>query len=280
MLAYVAAERARAPAAPPTETVESVLERVTDRGIAVRVYVPRHEAADCPLLLYFHGGGWILGGLDIHDAACRRLANLAQCVVVNVDYRLAPEHPFPAAFEDCVETTRWAISGAAGLGVDSSRCAVLGSSSGGGLAAAVALASRDAGERALGAQVLIYPALDSTMGSDSHRAFARGYGLEHDAMQFYWETYATTESARLEPYVSPSQAEHLAGLPPTLLVTAQYDILHDEGADYAKRLGEAGVPTRWVEMPGQIHGFLATMPTEPEVAAALAQIAAWLSETL
>jgi acetyl esterase len=277
---YVAEQRSKVPAATTGEHVHDVYDTRTDKGVPVRIYRP-DVAAGAPLVVYFHGGGWILGGLDIHDATCRQLANEVGCVVVNVDYRLAPEHPFPAPFDDCVEATRWAIDHAEELGADARRCAVAGSSAGGSLAAALALTARDTGDIALRAQALFYPALDSRMATASHTALSEGYGtMTGAAMRFYWETYAPDERDREDFRVSPAHADSLAGLPPAIVVCAEYDILRDEAHEYARRLHAEGVQVEVIEVPGQIHGFLATMVDAPEVRAAMERVAAWLHTAL
>jgi acetyl esterase len=222
--------------------------------IPVRVYTP-NGTAPFPLLVYFHGGGWVLGGIDTHDGTCRSLANGAGCVVVSVDYRLAPEHRYPAAAEDCCAATQWAAAHAAELGADARRVAVGGDSAGGNLAAVVALMARDRGGPALVLQLLIYPATDARFDTASYRDNADGYLLTAADMRWFWDHYLGDSGRGAEPYASPLRAADLSGLPPALVITAEFDPLRDEGEAYAKRLEDAGVASRLSRYDGMIHGF-------------------------
>ncbi|MDX2166776.1 MAG: alpha/beta hydrolase [Deltaproteobacteria bacterium] len=224
--------------------------------IPVRVYTPQ-GTAPFPLLVYFHGGGWVLGSLETHDGICRALASGAGCVVVSVDYRLAPEHRYPAAADDCYAATQWAAARAAELGADARRVAIGGDSAGGNLTAVVAQMARDRGGPALAFQLLIYPVTDATnLETASYRDNATGYLLTTADMHWFWDHYLGDGRPRAaEPYASPLKATSLAGLPPALVLTAEFDPLRDEGEAYARALEEAGVPARLTRYQGMIHGF-------------------------
>ncbi len=220
----------------------------------VRIYHPGGTGA-LPALVYFHGGGWVLGSIDSVDAICRSLASHAGCVVISVDYRLAPEHKFPAAAEDSYAATRWVAANAAALGVDPTRLAIGGDSAGGNLTAVVALMARDRGGPALRLQLLIYPVTDSVFDTPSYRDNATDYLLTKSAMQWFWDLYTRDAADRINPYAAPLRASSLHGLPPALVITAEYDPLRDEGEAYAARLRAAGVPTELSRYHGMIHGF-------------------------
>jgi len=222
--------------------------------IPVRVYTPA-ATAPLPLLVYFHGGGWVLGGIETHDGVCRELANGAGCVVVSVDYRLAPEHKYPAAAEDCYAATQWAAAHAADLGGDAARVAIGGDSAGGNLAAVVAQMARDRGGPGVVFQLLIYPATVAAFDTPSYRDNAEGYLLTTVDMRWFWNHYLRTPADGENAYASPLRAAELAGLPPAMVITAEFDPLRDEGERYARRLEEAGVPVRLSRYDGMIHGF-------------------------
>jgi acetyl esterase len=239
--------------------------RVEDRRIPgpagevpVRVYTPAGRAP-FPALVYLHGGGWVLGSLESHDATCRALARDVPCVVVAVDYRLAPEHRFPAAAEDAYAAVRQVAARPADFGVDPARLAVGGDSAGGNLSAVVALMARDRGGPRLVHQLLVYPVADGGMDTPSFRENAEGYFLTRDAMVWFWNHYAPDAAARANPYASPLRASDLRGLPPALVQTAEFDPLRDEGEAYAARLREAGVSVTLTRYAGMIHGFV-SMP--------------------
>ncbi|TME90958.1 MAG: alpha/beta hydrolase [Chloroflexi bacterium] len=224
--------------------------------IVVRIYTPKGGQAALPGLVYLHGGGWARGSLQTHDIVCRSLANGAGCVVVSVDYRMAPEHRFPAAFEDSLAATRWVAEHAAELGIDPRRLAVGGDSAGGNLAAAVALAARDAGGPSLVHQLLIYPVTDYNFDTRSYADNAEGYMLTRAAMQHYWRLYLRDGSDGADFRASPLRARDFGNLPPALVITAEFDPLRDEGRAYADRLREAGTPVLYREYPGMVHGFV------------------------
>jgi len=224
--------------------------------IPIRVYWPNQEGP-LPALVLYHGGGWVIGSPDTTDSMSRMLANKASAVVISVDYRLAPEHRFPAAVEDCYAALEWVSRHPDRLNVDPSRIAVGGSSAGGNLAAAVALMARDKAGPGLVHQVLVYPAtnlLDLT--TDSHRDFADGYGLTRAHVEFFRESYLPEMADRKSPYASPLLAASLEGLPPAIVITAGFDVLRDEGIAYAERLEAAGVPAVSAHYPSMIHGFV------------------------
>lgn len=228
--------------------------------LAARVYRPAlppgapPAGPALPAAMFFHGGGWVLGGLDSHDTLCRELASQAGVVLVAVDYRLAPEHPYPAGLEDCMAATRWVAVHAAGLGADGSRLAVVGDSSGASLAAGVALLARDAGDLAVALQVLAYPALDPAMSTASYAANADDPFLSRSEMEFYWSAYLGGAAA--DGTGAPGLARDLTRLPPAYVLVAGRDVLHDEGAGYAARLRASGVPVRLRSQAEMVHGFL------------------------
>jgi acetyl esterase len=223
-------------------------------AIRVRIYTPK-GSGPFPVLVYFHGGGFVLCSLDSHDGICRSLANAGEAVVVSVDYRLAPEHGFPAAPDDCYAATRWVAQHAALLGGDPSRIAVGGDSAGGNLSAVVSLMARDRGDPALRFQLLIYPVTDCDFGTASYRENAEGYFLTTDMMKWFWRQYLADPAEAAEAYASPLRARNLRDLPPALCITAQYDPLRDEGEAYARRLQEAGVAAVLSRYDGMFHGF-------------------------
>ena len=224
-------------------------------AIPLRVYVPE-GARPLPGLVFFHGGGWARGSLQTHDVVCRALPNGGGCVVVSVDYRMAPEHKFPAAFEDSLAATRWVAEHAAALGIDARRLAVGGDSAGGNLAAAVALALRDAGGPPLAFQLLIYPVTDHNFDTPSYLENAEGYMLTRASMQFYWQLYLRSPADADDFRASPLRARDFGNLPPALVITAEFDPLRDEGRAYADRLRAAGTPVVCREYPGMVHGFV------------------------
>jgi acetyl esterase len=209
-----------------------------------------------PALIYFHGGGWVIGDLESHDQACRALANATRCIVVAVDYRLAPEHKFPAAVDDAISATRWIAGNGKRLGIDASRLAVGGDSAGGNLAAVVSLDARDSGGPPLVFQLLIYPATDMGLEWPSHKLHADQLPLRHATMQWFVDHYLRDTKDRADWRASPLRAGNIAKLPPALVVTAAFDPLSDEGEAYAKALGGAKVPVKLERFAGQIHGFL------------------------
>jgi acetyl esterase len=238
--------------------------------LRVRVYRPLSTEL-LPVVIWFHGGGWVVGTLDSHDPVCRALANRTPCVVVAVDYRLAPEAPFPAAVDDSWAATQWVAQEALKLGGDASRIVVAGDSAGGNLAAAVALRARDSG-LGLALQVLVYPVTDYDLDSESYLRLAEGLNLTRAKMQWYWQQYLAGADG-LHPDASPLRAPDLAGVAPALVQTAEHDPLLSEGEAYAARLAEAGVPVTLTRYDGMIHGFIRMPALVAEADFSLAEIA-------
>jgi acetyl esterase len=222
--------------------------------IRIRLFRPAGEGT-LPLVAYVHGGGWVLGSLDSFDPLCRALANASGALVASIDYRLAPEHPFPAAADDVRAAVRWLAAGAAALGADGARLAIAGDSAGGNLAAVTARRLRDDGGPALRMQALIYPVCDSALNTGSYRENGSGFGLSAESMRRYWELYLDGADGR-DQDASPLRAGELAGLPPAYVVTARHDVLRDEGEAYARALEAAGVPVTLRRYDGAVHGFI------------------------
>ena len=241
---------------PPAPEIGAVSDLRADH-IPFRLYRPKGVPASAPLpaLIFFHGGGWVIGDLETHDVLCRQLTAAAGISVVNVDYRLAPEHRYPAAVEDAWAAVRWVEKHAAELAIDSARLAVGGDSAGGNLAAVVALLARDHGGPSLALQVLTYPVTDVAAESASYAEFADGFLLTRDSMRWFIEHYVPERKDRLDWRASPLRAQSLAGVAPALVVTAGFDPLRDEGEAYGRRLREAGVRVDMVCYGGMIHGF-------------------------
>ncbi len=226
-------------------------------AIPIRVYSPLGVPSDPapPLVVYYHGGGWVVGSLDSHDPECRELANAAGAVVMSVDYRLAPEHKFPAPVDDCWAACQWAAANAAEIGADPSRVAVGGDSAGGNLAAVIAQLAADAGGPRLALQLLIYPVTHAVTDTESYRRYAEGYMLTQAAMRYFIATYINDPSEAADPRVSPLLATDVSGSAPALVVTASHDPLLDDGNSYADKLAAAGVPVEYVCFEGVTHGF-------------------------
>lgn len=242
-------------------------------ALPARIYQPRPSELR-PVVLYLHGGGWVLGSLESHDWLCRELAVTTGAVVVALEYRLAPEHPHPAALDDATVAVGWLSEHAAAIGGDG-RLLVAGDSAGGHLSAALAQVVRDRGTPQLHGQVLIYPALEPRFDTTSYETNAEGYLLTRDDMIWFWAHYLGNGPA--VGYAAPGQVTDLAGLPPAFIIAAGYDPLHDEGVAYARRLAGAGVPTQLLDVPDQIHGFVALPDAIPAGRTAVRAIAAWVS---
>jgi len=240
--------------------------------IPVRVYTPAGEGPK-PVIVYFHGGGWVIGELDTIDNPLRRIANRTGAVVVSVDYRLAPEHVYPAAFDDSYAATAWVAEHAAELGGDPERIAVGGDSAGGNLAAAVAIAARDRPGPRLVAQLLIYPVTDFDFTTESYEQNGEGYLLTKGSMQWFWAHYLGAQDLGKDPYACPARADDLAGLPPAFVATAEFDPLRDEGEAYAANLRIAGVDVTAKRYDGMLHGFAWTLGATPSGAALIDDLA-------
>lgn len=245
-------------------------------SLPLRIYTPFGEGP-FPLIVFFHGSGFVVCSLDTHDAMCRNLCAGTGCVVVSVDYRLAPEAKFPAAPDDCLAATHWAVANAAALDADPGRVLVAGDSAGGNLAAVTALRIRDEGGPKLLGQVLIYPVTDYyNSGMPSMMENAEGYGLTRAGMIWFLDHYLPDELYAANPYASPLRAADLGGLPPAFVVTAEYDPLRDEGESYAGRLREAGVPTQSKRWDGMNHGFFFWPGVVDRATAAMDETCTWI----
>ncbi|MER9728791.1 MULTISPECIES: alpha/beta hydrolase [unclassified Mesorhizobium] len=263
------------------EPVAALNERIISGPcgpLRLRIYLGQGApSAGAPALLYLHGGGWVIGNLDSHDEICRWFANGAVAVVVSVDYRLAPEHKFPAAIEDCRAALAYMQSAADELGIDAARIAVAGDSAGGNLATVLGLLTRG-DKNPPAAQLLFYPNTDAGQTTDSYRRFAIGFGLTASTMAWFRDHYVRNAADIGDWRTSPLKAESLAGAPPTFIAIAGHDILADEGEAYARRLQQAGVPVVLEHWPGQIHGFVSMGRHGPAARQAVAAaIAAWRS---
>lgn len=246
------------PEPPAVASVRDLEARGPEGPIPLRSYRPAGsgDAQVLPVLVYYHGGGWVIGDLDTHDVLCRQLCNAAGCAVIAVDYRMGPEHRFPAAVDDALAAARWIRSQAASLKVDAARLAVGGDSAGGNLAAVVALAARDSGDLPIAFQLLIYPATDQRRGAPSHTTNAQGYLLTRDTITYFHDHYIADPAQDLDWRCSPLLHANHKDLPPAFVLTAGFDPLRDEGIEYAQKLTEAGVRSALVSFERQIHGFI------------------------
>lgn len=249
-----------------------------DGVIRIRIYTPHQPAPGerLPVLVYFHGGGFVIGSLDSYDALCRAIANRAQCIVVSVDYRLAPEHRFPAAVDDCCAALDWVDLAAESFDGDPQRIAVGGDSAGGNLAAVTALAARDAGGPPLVFQLLIYPVAGGAPDTASHHDFAEGYLLTRRNILWFYDCYLNDPAEQQDPRFAPLRAGDLSGLPPALLIVAGFDPLRDEDLAYGERLQAAGVEVEMANYTGMVHGFMSLSDMVDAGKAAIDQAAAAL----
>lgn len=267
---------------PPAAAVGQVEERSIDGpggDLWLRIYTPAGGQTPRPLLVFYHGSGFVLCSLDTHDGMCRNLCAGSGYVVVSVDYRLAPEAKYPAGLDDCLAATRWAAAHAAALGTIPGFVVIGGDSAGGNMAAATALRCRDEGGPTLAGQLLIYPVVDHySVQYPSYTENAEGYGLSRQGMQWFWDHYLASAAQADEPLASPMRAPDLTGLPPALVLTAEYDPLRDEGEAYGARLAAAGVTCRTVRLDGVNHGFFALTGWVAKADTALAMANDWLRD--
>jgi acetyl esterase len=267
------------PEPPELKSVQPLAIPSPAGSIPARIYTPmtlRQAAGLAPCLVFFHGGGWVIGDLDSHDVVCRKLADAGQLVVISVDYRLAPEHKFPAAVDDAITATAWIAANARQLGIDASKLSVGGDSAGGNLAAVVSLAARDGNGPAIAGQVLIYPATDFAMTHPSHREPETSILLTHSVIKWFSDHYLNGAADAADWRASPARAATLAGLPPAYVLTAGADPLRDEGNEYAQRLKDAGVSVTYRSFPGQFHGFITMGKLLQQANVAAAEIGDWL----
>jgi acetyl esterase len=272
-----AAARQAAAIEPPAIGETRDLRIPTDDGfVDARLYRPVGATGTVPGLVFFHGGGWVLGDLDSHDILCRRLSNAAHCAVLAVDYRLAPESKFPAAVNDTVAATRWAFANASALGIDAARLGVGGDSAGANLAAVVALNARDGGEAKISFQLLIYPVVELAFSHPSHKLDEAHLPVLGETMIWFRDHYLEDPSHVSDWRASPLLAKDFTGLPPAYVLTAGYDPLMDEGAAYARKLEDANVAVDQRYYPGQIHGFLTIGTNFTTTGTAIADIGQWM----
>jgi acetyl esterase len=267
------------PEPPELKSVRSLAIPAPHGSIAARMYTPlklREAKGLAPCLVFFHGGGWVIGDLDSHDVVCRKLADEAQLIVFAVDYRLAPEHKFPAAVEDAITATKWIASNARQFGLDAARLSIGGDSAGGNLAAVVAIAARDGNGPPISGQVLIYPAIDFAMSHGSHSEPETSILLTHSVIRWFRDHYLTGAADVHDWRASPARASSLIGLPPAYVLTAGADPLRDEGDEYAERLKQAGVAVTYRHFPGQFHGFFTMGKLLQQANVAVTEIGAWL----
>ena len=270
----------------PTNPEPPELKSVTELSIPAphglipaRIYTPktlRQTGGLAPCLVFLHGGGWVIGDLDSHDVVCRKLADAGELIVISVDYRLAPEHKFPAAVDDAIAATKWIADNSKTLGIDAERLSVGGDSAGGNLAAVVAIAARDGDGPAISGQVLIYPATDASRTHPSHSEPETSILLTHSVTRYFYDSYLNSAADVHDWRASPARASTLIGLPPAYVLTAGADPLRDEGDEYAHRLKEAGVPVTYRHFPGQFHGFFTMGKLLQQANVAASEIGDWL----
>jgi acetyl esterase len=276
---YLAARFVSNPEPPELKSVEPLTIPAPQGSVPARIYTPkilRNTNGLAPCLVFFHGGGWTIGNLDSHDVVCRKLADEGQLIVISVDYRLAPEHKFPAAIDDAIASTKWIAANSKQLGIDASRLMVGGDSAGGNLAAAVAISARDGNGPAIAAQLLIYPAIDFAMTHPSHSEPETSILLTHSVIRWFRDNYLNGTADVGDWRASPARAKTLIGLPPAYVLTAGADPLRDEGDEYANRLKEAGVPVTYRHFSGQFHGFFTMGKLLQQANVAATEIGAWL----
>ncbi len=267
------------PEPPELASVEPLTIPSPAGSIPARIYTPtrlRKANGLAPGLVFFHGGGWVIGDLDSHDVVCRKLADEGELMVVSVDYRLAPEHKFPAAVDDAIASTKWIAENAKQFGIDALRLMVGGDSAGGNLAAVVAISARDGNGPDIAGQVLIYPAIDFAMTHPSHKEPETSILLTHSVIRWFRDHYLSGAADVHDWRASPARARTLIGLPPAYVLTAGADPLRDEGDEYARRLKEAGVAVTHRSFPGQFHGFFTMGKLLQQANVAAGEIGVWL----
>jgi acetyl esterase len=276
---YLQARLVTNPEPPELKSVSPLAIPSPAGPIPARIYTPIHlRQTDglAPCLIFFHGGGWVIGNLDTHDVVCRKLSHEGQLIVISVDYRLAPEHKFPAAVEDAMTATQWIADHGKSLGIDASRLLVGGDSAGGNLAAVIAIAARDGNGPVISGQVLIYPATDFAMTHPSHGEPETSILLTHSVIRWFRDHYLKGTADIHDWRASPARASTLIGLPPAFVLTAGADPLRDEGDEYARRLKEAGVAVTYRNFPGQFHGFFTMGKLLQQANIAASEIGVWL----
>jgi acetyl esterase len=275
---YLQARLVSNPEPPEMASVQPLAIPAPHGSIAARIYTPkklRKTDGRAPCLVFFHGGGWVIGDLETHDVVCRKLAQEGELIVISIDYRLAPEHKFPAAVDDAIAATKWIAANAIKLGIDASRLMVGGDSAGGNLAAVVSLAARDGNGPNIAGQVLIYPATDFSRKHPSHREPETSILLTHSVIGWFMNHYMGEADIK-DWRASPARAGTLAGLPPAYVLTAGADPLRDEGDEYAERLRAAGVAVTYRHFPGQFHGFFTMGKLLQQANVAANEIGVWL----
>ena len=263
----------------PDEPVARVEDRTLDGRFRIRLYRPEGQAP-FPILIYFHGGGWVVGDLESHDHVCRALARRSASIVVSVDYRLAPEVPYPGPLDDGETALRWVAAHAAEVDGKADRISVGGDSAGANLAAGLALRMRERGGPRIAHQLLIYPVTDRNFETESYREFASGFGLTRANMQWFWDCYLPGVSGAPVPEAAPLRASSLKGLPPAFVLTAEYDVLRDEGEAFARRLNKEGVAVRGTRFQGMNHGFIRMAALFPQADHALTVLSQALRQAL
>ncbi len=268
------------PDPPAMQSVEDMSVPAPHGAIPVRVYKPQTlpKADLAPVLIYYHGGGWVIGDLDSHDVVCKEIATKASLVVIAVDYRLAPEHKFPAAVDDCIAATEWAARNASKLGIDADKLFVGGDSAGGNLAAVVSMHARDNNGPRIKGQVLVYPVTDLAMNTASYKDPETGVLLTHSMMRWFRDHYLTDHKQIDDWRASPLRMSNLKGLPPAYVLTCGADPLHDEGEEFARRLKHAGNDVIHANYPGQFHAFLTMGRLLPESNKVVGEITDWLKQ--